>query len=202
MERTVELPALDDPDVKALASRAMDRLRAHQRPWLALGVGLLSAAITTGLWAELYGRFGQLPWLADAALAAGLGATVGWSMRLGKIVERRWSVLAILLGACAATLGDVGAVLWRLREDYHLAGYAEAFEAVGGLRPLLEARSPLDWFVSGLAGLTAGLASRPWSDEAQAIREAQLRVLRQREAELEDGDFDDGGIIDARGEEE
>ncbi len=180
----VELPAPDEPEVQAAIARLWDARRALQRPLVGVAGCLASAVITVALWEQLYGRAGgQLPWLVDAGLASFLGAAVGLGMRTGKVVDRPWLALAGVVGFAAATLGDLGAALRFVMSEHGIATYGQALAALGGVGGMLAARTPLDWFVAGLAGLLAGLLARPFTLEAQILAEAQDEVLAREALE-------------------
>ncbi|MGE0790804.1 MAG: hypothetical protein AB7S26_34335 [Sandaracinaceae bacterium] len=179
------VPAPNDSRVVEEARRIMEAHRARQRPAVAIVGAAASAFVSAALWHQLYGRFGPFEWILDAFLASFLGAAVGYSMRSGRIVDRRYSAIAAILGAGAAVSGDMLAGLHRIGVENGIDDYLVTLRAIGGWQALWSVRSPLDHFVMGLAAVAAALASRPWREEMQAVHDAQMALATPLEPDVD-----------------
>lgn len=187
-----ELPAADDPEVEARVQAWLRGRRAEQRPWRAIPVGLASVVVGVVLWGELNAlmRF-EMPWLLMAATAVILGILMGVPFRkAGDLFDRRWAVLAFVLGLLMAVAGDIYALLLLLAAEDPSADRLDAIAVfrLADLGPWLESRIPLDWLVAGLAAVGAAFGARPWVTEANARLDARLALYEEWRAEDEASD--------------
>ena len=188
------LPPRDDPEVEARVAGWLAHVRPQQRPGRALVAALLSLAVGVVLWGAINRATGfSMPWLLMAASSVILGVLLGLPYRkAGRLVDAGWGWLAAGLGVAMAVLGDLGAqlMLHADRSGLALWDVVSSLDAAT-LGTLIAARVPLDWVVSGLAGVGAAFAARPMMGEAEIRQQARIDVYAERIAEEEDEDADE-----------